>query len=128
MTNTTPAALLTLVGTMVTIYAKGVLGIDKLEGRLVSVSAHEVVFVPARCKRARVLMSYYAPFWAIVEGVGHPAPDSAWNAPTTSDNGTTTQTGRMRSTDPRWVAEFRQGAGRELKFRAVYADKELTVS
>ena len=92
-----------------TIYMKGPLGsIVKEEAKSIEMvqDSYGVEFVAVRGRRTRVVMSYYSPFILVCEGRNLPDPASAWQGQQTGENGVTTQQGRMRSQDPRWVSEF----------------------
>ncbi len=105
-------------GEKITIYMTGVAGaITKREGFLKSADRNGITYFPPKArKHAAMVMSYYAPFWMIVKGWGHPAPDSLFLPPEAGDTpGVTTQKGRYRSSDPRWVEDFFSGPGKHLK-------------
>lgn len=105
-------------GPQVTIYMKGALGIDKVEGVLTGVDNHGVDFIKRRARRESRIMTYYSPFIMVVKGWGLPDPDSPWGAEEGSGP-VTTQRSRYRSTDPRWVTDFLEGPGSSLRSRVI---------
>jgi len=109
-----------------TIYHKGPDGsIGKTEGYVTETSTHGVTIIPARGRRERMLMSYYTPFWMVVEGWGHPTPGNGQRVVSSGPGVTVTQ-GAYRSQDPRWVEDFFAGAGQGLQPLAIYRDGVLT--
>jgi hypothetical protein len=117
----------------VTIYCKGVAGnIVRLEGHLVRIVDHgtngaDVVYQKPRGRADYVVSSYYSSFWAVVDGWGHPAPDSLFLAAKETAPGVTVEHARYRSCDPSWVADFFAGAGVNLQLRAMFRDRVLQI-
>ena len=110
----------------VTIYAKGAAGnIGRHEVHFVRVVDHgtngaDVVFRKRRGRAEYVVSSFYSSFWAVVDGWGHPKPDSLYARTEETAAGVTVSYGRYRSCDPSWIADFLSGAGATLKFRAMF--------
>lgn len=121
-------------GNKVTIYCKAPGGcIARTEGYFVRVEEHncpgggaDVVFIKKGGRLECTVMSFYSSFWMVVDGWGHPDPDSLFLAAERSESGVETARGRYRSCDPRWIADFFAGAGRGLKPRAMFRDGVLT--
>lgn len=119
-------------GNKVTIYCKAPGGsIARTEGYLVRIEEHtcggaDVVFVKKGGKLECTVMSYYSPFWLVVDGWNHPTPDSLFMpAEPSATAGVEVARGRYRSCDPRWVSDFFAGTGAELKPRAMFKDGKL---
>lgn len=93
----------------VTVYFKG-LGcrVAKMEGRLVEVDEEKgtVDFVRKRCRNVTSLWTYYNPWILVVEGWGHPDPESGMEKVSESD-GVSVSRSRYRSCDPRIVGDFK---------------------
>jgi hypothetical protein len=115
----------------VTIYCKGVAGnIVRLEGHLVRIvdngtNGADVVYRKPRGRADYVVASYYSSFWLIVDGWGHPAPDSLFMPAKETAPGVTVAHARYRSCDPSWVADFFARAGVNLRVLAMFRDGVL---
>jgi len=117
----------------VTIYCKGAAGnIVRQEVHFLRVVDHgangaDVVFRRPRGRAAYVVSSYYSSFWTVVDGWGHPSPDSLYARAEDTASGATASYGRYRSCDPAWLADFLAGAGANLRFRVMFKDGVLQV-
>lgn len=100
-----------------TIYKKGGLGMVKVEVSQVSTEltpyaqyqAAVRVRYTAKGKRTEVgYVDTYQPTTLVLDGWGHPAPDSIWDEATrrVDDQGTGTVRGRYTACDPRWQKDF----------------------
>jgi len=134
-------------GPKVTIYHKGRGGnILRSEGTLASIwempSGSNVGYIPRGSKKEDMVMSYYSPFWMVVEGWGHPKPEGLYDpgegqtevgvAPhwgPFSIGSVSTGRSRRMSTDPAWVTNFYNGLFEKLRAKiiAVYKDGRLAI-
>jgi hypothetical protein len=125
-------------GPKVTIYSQGAFGaIDKVEGYLAGVRGHGkgsapgamVDYVGKRGRKVRTVWSMYSPFIMVVEGWGHPDPESLYDPATATGGEVTTMRGRRRGTDPGWVDSFLAGPGKKLKSKivAIFKDGKLSI-
>lgn len=98
-----------------TIYFQGGYGMVKMEVSKLSVElkpyaqydkAVHVEFVPRGKRKARGFVQSYRPSLLVLEGWGHPDPDSAFLPPTDQGDGVATLVGRYSSCDPRWQGDF----------------------
>lgn len=100
-----------------TLYRRGdFLGaIHKIEVRAISVtrekyaqyaSAVHVEYIEPRQKRARMFVDSHKPSVLVLEGWGHPDPDSAFGSEEQAAPGVTLSRSRYSSCDPRWQSDF----------------------
>ncbi len=117
----------------VTIYSKGVAGaIVRCEVHFVRIVDHgangaDVVFRKRRGRAEYVISSFYSSFWTVVDGWGHPVPDSLFTTRVQTASGVEVARGRYRSCDPAWVSDFLGGAGADLPFRAMFSGNVLRI-
>lgn len=107
----------------ITLYRRSMLGYTKFEctkwGHAVRKyaqyeSAVEVRFVPKRKRKPRYFMETSHPSTIILEGHGHPDPDSAWGTPEVTENGTVVRSARHSGFSPEWDNEFNAKIDRYL--------------
>ena len=93
----------------VTVYSKGMLGINQYEVRLVKHGTKKyaqygnapfVHFVPKRCRKARGIQGSYSPWILVLDGWGHPKMD-VWQ-PAREEHGCIVQEALYGGCDPRW--------------------------
>ena len=115
-----------------TLYRRGeFLGaIHKIEVRAISVtrekyaqyeSAVRVEYIEPRQKRARTFVDSYKPSVLVLDGWGHPDPDSAFGPEEQTAPGVTLSKSRYSSCDPRWQSDF------DAKIDAYIAEKGAKV-
>lgn len=120
----------TTKGPKVTIYSKGPAGnIIRTEGLLTAIHNSagwaNVAFIPKGARREAMIMSYYSPFWMVVEGWGHPEPQGLYDPATERGSGeVTSMRGRYRSQDPRWEKDFYNSLFDKLKSKIIAVHKE----
>lgn len=69
--------------------------------------AIHVKFVPKGARKLRGFVKSHKPYVIVLEGHGHPDPDSLYGAyRETQDGEAAVASGRYRSFDPRWVEDF----------------------
>lgn len=100
----------------VTLYYQGGFGMVKVEATRfkVEVRPHAqyergvyVEMVPKGKRRAREFVQAYSPSLIVLEGWGHPDPDSAFLPPEPGKtDGVEVSHGRYSSCDPRWMSDF----------------------
>lgn len=107
----------------ITLYRRTMLGYTKVECTKWShavrkyaqyESAVEVRFVPVRKRKPRYFMETSHPSTIILEGHGHPDPDSAWGEAEVSENGVVSHTARHSGFSPEWDNEFNTKIDRYL--------------
>jgi hypothetical protein len=115
-------------GPKVTIYVQGPAGdFAKREAYLVSLHMMPagkpfLKFIPKRGKKTQAigLSAYGEGTWLMVEGWGHPNPESLYDPGTERTTGqVTTMRGRYRSRDPRWVEDFWSQIGDRIKGKTI---------
>jgi hypothetical protein len=100
----------------VTMYFQGGFGMAKVEASRakIEVKPHAqyargiyVDFLPKRARRERSFVQAYRPSLVVLEGWGHPDPDSAFlPAKPGGEPGVTVSEGRYSACDPRWQSDF----------------------
>ncbi len=65
-----------------------------------------VEFLPKGKRKMRTLVQGYKPSLLVLDGWGHPDPDSAFMPPVERGNGVSVQHGRYSACDPRWQGDF----------------------
>ena len=102
-------------GELVPIYTNGPMGfgLQKLEGRFGEVTRNTfgetcgVTFIPKRCRKDRLIMTYYNPTILVARGHGLPDAPPNFSAPVSSQGGKVrTSEGRYSNCDPRWVKDL----------------------
>ena len=115
-----------------TLYRRGeFLGaIHKIEVRAISVtrekyaqyeSAVRVEYIEPRQRHARTFVDSHKPSVLVLDGWGHPDPDSAFGAEEQTAPGVTLSRSRYLSCDPRWQSDF------DAKINAYLAEKSVRV-
>jgi hypothetical protein len=99
----------------VTMYLMGGLGMVKVEAKECEVRvapcaqysrALHVTFKAPRQRNARGTVLTYKPTLLVLEGWGHPDPDSAFGEEQAADSGCVVSRSRYSSCDPRWASDF----------------------
>jgi hypothetical protein len=114
-----------------TIYFTSLYGIGKVEAKeIVEVTEMGgVEYLPLRGRRNRVIMPYYSPFILVLNGLNLPEPGDPFLPPEEGATaGVTTQRGKYRSTDPRWVSDLLETLPSNLKPVVKFEDGKLRVN
>jgi hypothetical protein len=65
-----------------------------------------VEFVPKGKRKAREFVQAYSPSLVVLDGWGHPDPESPWESEVDRGNGVAVSVGRYSACDPRWQGDF----------------------
>ncbi len=65
-----------------------------------------VEFIPKGKRKARCFVQAYSPSLVVLDGWGHPDPESPWEPVVERGNGVSVQVGRYSACDPRWQGDF----------------------
>lgn len=82
-----------------------------------------VEFVPKGKRKPRAFVQGYKPSLVVLEGWGHPDPESPWEPAVERGNGVSVQQSRYSACDPRWQGDFDAKLGAYLEATAADAGR-----